>query len=79
MARHVCTIVENNSLKVKHLIELKEKFRIYGYPEKVVEIAIQKPLKIPQTELSQPKTIDNNNNLTFISTFNPNNPKIYIF
>ena len=79
MARHICTIVENNSLKAKHLIELKEKFRIYGYPEKVVEIGIQKPLRIPQTELSQPKTIENNNNLTFISTFNSNNPKIYIF
>ena len=77
MARHICTIVENNSLKAKHLIELKEKFRIYGYPEKVVEIGIQKPLRIPQTELSQPKTIENNNNLTFISTFNPNNPKIF--
>ena len=56
MARRICTIVENNSLKSKHLRELKENFRTYGY-------------------LRQPKTIENNN-LTFISTFNPNNPKI---
>ena len=75
MARR--TIVENNSLKNKHLKELKENFRIYGYPEKVVEIGVLKALKIPQTELRETKTIENNNNLTFISTFNPNNPKLF--
>ena len=77
MARRICPIVENNSLKNKHLRELKENFRTYGYPEKVVETGIQKTLKIPQTKLRQSKTIENNNNLTFISTFNPNNPKIF--
>ena len=79
MARHICTIVENNSLKNKHLRELRENFRTYGDPKKVVEIGIQKALKTPQTELHQPRTIENNNNLTFISTFNPNNPKIFDF
>ena len=77
MARHICTIVENNSLKNKHLRDLKENFRTYGYSKKVFEIGIQKALKIPQTELRQPKKIENNNNLTFISTFNLNNPKIF--
>ena len=57
MARRICTIVENNSLKNKHLRELKKNFRTYGYPEKVVEIGIQKALKISQMELCQPKTI----------------------
>ena len=28
-------------------------------------------------ELRQPKTIENNNNLTVTSTFNPNNRKIF--
>ena len=77
MARRICTIVENNSLKKKHLRELKENFRNHGYSEKVVEIGIQKALKNPQTELRQPKTIENNNNLTFISALHPNNPKIF--
>ena len=77
MARRICTIVENNSVKNEHLREPKENFRTYSYPEKVVEIRIQKALKIPQTELRQAKTIENNNNLTFISTFNPDNPKIF--
>ena len=73
----MCTVIEYNSLKNKHLRELKKNFRTYGYPEKVVEIGIQKGLKIPQTELRQLKTIVDNINLTFTTTFNPNNPKIF--
>ena len=61
----------------KHLRELNEIFRTCDYPKKIVEIGIQKVLKIPQMELRQPKPIENNSNLTFISTFNPNNPKIF--
>ena len=45
MARRICTMAENNSLNKKHLRELKENFRSYGYPKKVVEIGIQKALK----------------------------------
>ena len=37
---------------------------------------MQKALKIPQTELRQPKTIENSSNLTFINIFNPNKSKI---
>ena len=40
MARRICTMVENNSLKNKHLRELKENFRTYSYPKKVVETGI---------------------------------------
>ena len=53
MVRRIFTIVENNSLKNKHLRKLKKNFRTYGYPGKVVEIRIQKALKNPQTELRQ--------------------------
>ena len=59
MARCISTIVENNSLKNKHLRELKKNFTTF------------------QMELRQPKTIENNKNITFITTFNPNNPKIF--
>ena len=77
MARPICTRVENNSLKEKHLRELKENVRTYGFPKKIVKIGIQKASKIPQMELRQPRTIENNNNLTVTSTFNPNNRKIF--
>ena len=42
MARRICTIVGNISLKKKHLTELKENCRTYGYPKIVVEIGIKK-------------------------------------
>ena len=77
MSRRIRTIVETNSLKSKHLRELKKNFRTYGYSEKVIENRIQKALKIPQTKLHQTTTIENSNNLTFITTFNRNNPKIF--
>lgn len=38
---------------------------------------MQKGLKIPRTELHQPKAIENDNNLIFIRTLNANNPKTF--
>ena len=59
MARRILTIAVNNAVKSKHLRQLKENSRTYGYPEKIVEIGIQKALKIPQpTPQHQPKTIE---------------------
>ena len=76
--RHPKHCLKNVSFVIaKHLRELKEIFRTCDCPKKIVEIGIQKVLKIPQMELRQPKPIENNSNLTFISTFNPNNPKIF--
>ena len=48
MARWICKIPVNNSVKNKHLKQLKENFRTYGHPEKIVEIGILKALKISQ-------------------------------
>ena len=42
MARRICTMIENNSHKSKHLRELKGTFKTYGHPEKVAEIGMQK-------------------------------------
>ena len=59
MARRICKIAVNNSVKNKHLKQLKENFRTYGHPEKIVEIGILKALKIFQpTQLRQPRTIE---------------------
>ena len=48
MARRICKIPVNNSVKNKHLKQLKENFGTYGHPEKIVEIGILKALKISQ-------------------------------
>ena len=47
MARQIHVIVENNSIKNKHLNELKGNFKTYGFPEKINEIGLRKALKIP--------------------------------
>ena len=58
MARQILTIAVNNAVKSKHLRQLKENFRTFGYPEKIVEIGIQKALQISQpTPLRQPKNL----------------------
>ena len=57
MGRRIYTKVKKNSRRNEHLRELKVNFKTFGYPEKVVEIGIQKALKIPQMKLRQPKTI----------------------
>ena len=47
MAKRLCTIVENNSLKKKEVKRAKGEFQYLLYHEKVVEIGIQKAFKIP--------------------------------
>ena len=49
MARQILPIVVNNAVKNKHLRQLKDNFRTYGYPEKIVEIGIQKSIKNSST------------------------------
>ena len=69
MAGRICTIDENNSIKNKHLNELKKNFETCDYLEKIVEIGIYQALKIPQTILLQSKAINHNIHLTWINTF----------
>ena len=76
MARRILAIGVNNAVKSKHLRQLKENFRTYGYPEKIVEIGIQKALKISQpTPLCQPKTIEKKQQFSLHLYFQPKQPK----
>ena len=42
MARRICTIAENNSLKNMHLRELKKNFRLYSYLKKLLKLEYKK-------------------------------------
>ena len=77
LARRICTIVENNETKMKHLENLKDNLKKYQYPEDLIESGIKKASNIPLQELRTPKTRSNENSLPFITTFNPNNPNFY--
>ena len=74
LACRICTIVENNKTKIKHLESLKMNLTKYQYPKQLIERGINKALSIPLEELRSPKTISTEKSIPFITTFNPNNP-----
>ena len=45
------------------------------YPEGIIKAGINKALKIPQSELRNVKKQEEKKILSFVSTFNSNNPK----
>ena len=67
LARCICTIVENNEPKMKHLEDLRMNLSKYQYPKQLTEFGINKALSIPLQELDTPKTISNDNSLPFIT------------
>ena len=77
LARRICTIVENQQQKLRHLSELKENLKIYDYPVNIATSGIKKTLEIPQNELRKPKEKQADEVSLFISTFNPNNSPVY--
>ena len=77
LARRICTIVENQQQKLKHIHELKSNLKKYEYPETLIENRIQKAIEIQQETLRTPIEKNNKNVLPFITTHNPNNPNIF--
>ena len=77
LARRICMISENSNEKEKHIDDLRYNLAKSGYPRLLIESGIKRALHIPQEELRQPKVFQNNNNLSFITTFNPNNPNSF--
>ena len=77
LARRICVIVENNSIKKKHLEELKNTLYRQEYLMKIIEAGIKKALSIPQEQLRQKSTKTTEHILPFISTHNPNNAQVF--
>ena len=76
LARRICTIVENEEKKKQRLSELKIILQNQSYPENSINIGFNKALNITQSELRKPKDKPDKNNLTFITTHNPNNKNV---
>ena len=55
LARRICTIVENQQQKLRHLSEVKEKLKKYDYPINIITNGIKKDLEISRSELRKPK------------------------
>ena len=70
-------IVENEHVRYMKLKELRTIFKTQKYSKTVAEKGIEKALAIPHVQLRSEKLKNNHNTLSFISTYNPNNPSVF--
>ena len=76
LARRTCMMAEKDFLKETKLKELETLLLKQDYPGRIIKTGLSKALKIPQNELRNVKKQEKKKILLFISTINPNNPKL---
>lgn len=59
MSRRICTIVNDESVKIQRLQELKKYPKKQSYPDKIIDDAIEKTMKLDRKKLFNP--VQNNN------------------
>ena len=77
LARRICTIVKEPTLREKRLIELRDTLRHRGYPLPLINQGIELAKNIPLDQLRSVKEKQSTTPLTFVSTFNRRNPQIF--
>ena len=78
LARSYCTIIEKETSKEQHLLNLKSTLLKLDYPRNLIEHSIQQAKKIPLEELRSPKEQHTEKQpLAFVTTFNPRNFDIF--
>ncbi|XP_062579154.1 uncharacterized protein LOC134241086 [Saccostrea cucullata] len=78
MARRICTIVTDSSLRLKRLQELKQHLTRQNYPMNLIEDGINRAKDIPITQLRNIRHPEENDeeNIPFVITHNPRNHNI---
>ena len=79
LARRICTIVEDESLRHKRLEELKVCLIKRHYPLAVIDYGIEKAKDIDITILRTPHEHIDTDIITFVTTHNPNNVNMFNF
>lgn len=78
LSRRICTIVNDESVKIQRLQELKKYLKKQSYPDKIIDDAIEKTMKLDRKKLLNP--VQNNNKkskiLPLVTTHNPRNTNI---
>ena len=72
LARRICSIVIDQTLREKRLCELKESLTKCNYPLQIIEQGIERAKQLDIQILRTPKEKQKTNNITYIETFNPN-------
>lgn len=65
LSRRICTIVNDESVKIHRLQELKKYLKKQSYPDKIIDDAIEKIMKLDRKKLLNP--VQNNNKKSKIS------------
>ena len=76
LARRICTIVTNKKLRKFRLKELYINLHLWGYPKNLINKGIEIAEKIPLQELRSHKKYNNEKLLTYVKTWNKNNPEL---
>ena len=78
MARRIRTIVSDENRSEQRLQDLKTILQNKRYPEKLIEDGIGRAKNIPKEELRKTKRPQENNNINiaYVTSYNPNNPNI---
>ncbi|XP_062606683.1 uncharacterized protein LOC134268439, partial [Saccostrea cucullata] len=78
MARRICTIVTDSSLRLKRLQELKQHLTRQNYPMNLIEDGINRAKDIPLTQLRNIRHPEENDEkiIPFVITHNPRNHNI---
>ena len=78
LARIICTIVSIPEIRDLRLLELRKSLLTRNYPTTLINGGIEKAKKIPRNDLLKTKDKTNiQQNLPYISTHNPQNPKAF--
>ena len=74
LAQRICTTADNNTEKLKSLDNSKSNLSKCHYPHSLLKPGFQKASSTPTKDLQKPS---NESILSFITTYNPNNPNSY--
>ena len=79
LARRICSIVSDTERRENRLNQLHKRLLRRNYPENLILACIQKAKAIPKESLrAQPdKSKSTNNNIAFITTYNPSHPDTF--
>ena len=77
LARRICTIVTEPSLRKYRLQEMKIDLLERGYPANLIDQGIEKANSLSTATLRTPKPSTDSNLCTFVSTYNPNNNNMW--
>ena len=73
LARRICTIITEPSLRKQRLQEMKADLIQRGYPFRLIQTGIEKACSLTIQELRTPKATVETNTCAFVTTYNPNN------